>query len=153
MTKRSWTEVEGAETQPGRRMSAKVASKTHRNRHVKTDSPQAGIGETNFFVNGSYPDTHPPTPILTDAASEPRSAKAQSFRQREPSSAQSDNEPAAWPSITRKVKACAACRKQKVGQAQHWSPWAAADECRSNVTWMTRVRPVNDAGSGICHAS
>lgn len=114
MPKRSWSQVEGVETQPARRLSGKGASKAHQVRHIKTDSPDAGLGETTFYLNGSYPDTHPPTPILTDAASESRSAKTQGSRQRAPSSIQSDNEPAAWPSITRKVKACAACRKQKI---------------------------------------
>jgi hypothetical protein len=116
MAKRSWNQVDGAATQPAsRRLSSKNATQ---NTRIKPGSP-GSPNETKLFQrNGSFSDQRPPTPSLTDAGSEPRSAKSTSggSRQRAASLAQSDdNDAIMWPSITRKVKACAACRKQKVG--------------------------------------
>lgn len=116
MPKRSWNQVDGAATQPAsRRLSTKNATQ---NTRIKPGSP-GSPNETKLFQrNGSFSDQRPPTPSLTDAGSEPRSAKSTSggSRQRAASLAQSDdNDAIMWPSITRKVKACAACRKQKVG--------------------------------------
>ncbi|QKX54693.1 uncharacterized protein TRUGW13939_01781 [Talaromyces rugulosus] len=115
MAKRSWNQVDGAATQPAsRRLSTKHATQ---NTRIKAGSP-GSPNETKLFQrNGSFSDQRPPTPSLTDAGSEPRSAKSTSggSRQRAASLAQSDdNDAIMWPSITRKVKACAACRKQKI---------------------------------------
>ncbi|KAL1985249.1 hypothetical protein VTN96DRAFT_8048 [Rasamsonia emersonii] len=114
MPKRSWSQVDGADNQPSRRLSIKTASGgAPAEVQIETGSP----GDEKFFVNGSYPaENHPPTPSLTDGSSEPRSARSQGPRQRTQSAAtiRSDAEPVVWPSITRKVKACAACRKQKI---------------------------------------
>lgn len=103
MPKRSWNQVDGAATQPTRRGAKKASTKDI---HIKSGSPGS---PDDVNVNFS----HPPTPTLTDAGSEPRSAKSEA-RQRAASTHSDDNEQIAWPSITRKVKACAACRKQKV---------------------------------------
>jgi hypothetical protein len=100
MPKRSWNQVDGA-TQPVRRGKSLATDI-----HIKSGSPSS---PDEVKVNFS----HPPTPTLTDAGSETRSAKSGS-RQRAASTHSDDNEQIAWPSITRKVKACAACRKQKV---------------------------------------
>jgi hypothetical protein len=111
MPKRSWSQVDAADHQSARRLSIKASAQT--NRLLESTSP-----EEKYFVHGSYhSETHPPTPSLTDGSSEPSSAKSKGHRQRTQSAttALSDAEPMAWPSITRKVKACAACRKQKVG--------------------------------------
>ncbi|PCG91581.1 Hypothetical protein PENO1_070490 [Penicillium occitanis (nom. inval.)] len=103
MPKRSWNQVDGAATQPIRRGANKTSTADI---HIKSGSPSS---PDDVKVNFS----HPPTPTLTDAGSEPRSAKSGS-RQRAASTHSDDNEQIAWPSITRKVKACAACRKQKI---------------------------------------
>ncbi|KAH8703565.1 hypothetical protein BGW36DRAFT_369545 [Talaromyces proteolyticus] len=115
MPKRSWNQVEGAATQPTtRRTSTKNANQ---NLRIKPGSPRSPKESKLHLRNGSFSEHqqhHPPTPSLTDAGSEPRSAKSGSL-QRAPSLAHSDdNEAMMWPSITRKVKACAACRKQKI---------------------------------------
>ncbi|OKL62322.1 hypothetical protein UA08_02517 [Talaromyces atroroseus] len=114
MPKRSWNQISsGAATQPGRRPSTKA---TRNDMHIIKSGSPSSPDEAKIFQNGSFsePQQHPPTPTLTDAGSESRFAKSDT-RQRAVSMAQSDdNEPIAWPSITRKVKACAACRKQKI---------------------------------------
>lgn len=139
MPKRSWSQVDGADNQSSRRLSIKTASGgTPAEVQIETGSP----GDEKFFVNGSYPaDNHPPTPSLTDGSSEPRSARSQGPRQRTQSAAtiRSDAEPVVWPSITRKVKACAACRKQKVGTTMVLDgvthPADPADQMRHGRGW------------------
>lgn len=113
MPKRSWNQVDGAATQPIRRGANRASTKDV---HIKSGSPSSPDDvKANF--------SHPPTPTLTDAGSEPRSAKSGS-RQRAASIHSDDNEQMAWPSITRKVKACAACRKQKVRLQFSEKNWA-----------------------------
>lgn len=120
MPKRSWNQISGATTQPARRTSTKTSAATRSDTiNIKSGSPSSP-DEPNLYRNDSFSEQHhhhPPTPTLTDAGSEPRTAKSAGggVRQRAVSTAQSDDiEQIAWPSITRKVKACAACRKQKV---------------------------------------
>ncbi|KAL1990547.1 hypothetical protein VTN49DRAFT_6386 [Thermomyces lanuginosus] len=102
MPKRSWVQVEGAQTQSPTSKRLSLKSTTSIDKPVKTDdsddSPQIAQ------QNGSHSDE------ATDLTNENRATKS---RRRAPSACQSDAE-TVWPSLTRKVKACAACRKQKI---------------------------------------
>jgi hypothetical protein len=162
MPKRSWNQISsGATTQQARRPSTKNPAATRNDVHIIKSGSPSTPDETKLFQNGSFSEQqqqHPPTPTLTDAGSESRFAKS-GARQRAASTAQSDdNEQLAWPSITRKVKACAACRKQKVGIVDfvenHIRMHANYISCgRLNVTWTMTALLANGARREAYHAN
>lgn len=102
MPKRAWNQVDGEGEQQGRRTQTRRAKPTS---NINRDISSPVDVKVDF--------SHPPTPTSTDASAEPQSIKS-ATRQRAGSAHSDDIDQVAWPAITRKVKACAACRKQKV---------------------------------------
>lgn len=127
MSKRSWSQVDGgADRGPSsRRPSATIAVNS---REAQSDALESPTGSSFGIIadgNGVYrndpaapTERHSTLPldnsVSDDAAARPQDRNA---RTQGPAAApRLEPETHRWPSITRKVKACAACRKQKVSQ-------------------------------------